>query len=412
MEINSKYKALFNPTTRITMLTGGRASGKSHVAPIAVAHQVRKPQKQTCLFSRYTMEAAYDSIIPEFNSRISDLGYNNYFTPAKNNLNCVNENKILFRGLKTSSGNQTAKLKSIEGLNIFVLDEGEEWNDEAAFDTIEGSIREKNVLNWILIIMNPSHVNHWIYKKFFKPHNIPDEFNGIVDNVQYIHTTYLDNIENLSPDYLEMINRMKERNYPKYKHLYLGHWQKDKEGALWRAKTIEDNRTYEVPQLAKIVVSVDPATTATMDSDETGITVVGKGFDGRGYLLADKSGIYTPKQWAQVSVSLFNYWNADCIVAEKNQGGDMVKHTIKTEAENAPVKLVHASKGKILRAEPISALYEDGKMSHVGIFADAEEEMTTYTGDKSEKSPNRLDAIVHGFTCLFPVRESSAGIHW
>lgn len=400
---NRKYKSLFNPTTRITIVTGGRGSGKSHVAPLAIANQIAKSDKSTCLFSRYTMSAAEDSIIPEFNSRIQELDYTQYFRSVKSNIYCTNGNKILFRGLKTSSGNQTAKLKSIEGLNIFVLDEGEEWTDEKSFDTIDGSIREKNVINWILIILNPCHVSHWIYQRFFKPFRIPEEFNGIRNDIEYIHTTYLDNIENLSEDYLNMINKTKQRNLAKYKHLYLGHWQDTKDGALWKQKLIDNLRVYDIVELSKIIVSIDPAITAKIDSDETGIIVVGKGKDGRGYLLEDKSGIYTPAEWAQISVNLYTKWKADVIVAEKNQGGDMVKHTIKTVSENVPVKLVHASKGKILRAEPISSLYEDGKMSHIGVYPELEEEMTTYTGAPGDKSPNRLDSLVHGFTYLFPV---------
>jgi phage terminase large subunit-like protein len=392
IQTNRKYQSLFNPTTRITIVTGGRGSGKSHVAPQAIANQIAKPEKMTCLFSRYTMSAAEDSIIPEFNSRIEDLNYTKYFRSVKNNIYCTNGNKILFRGLKTSSGNQTAKLKSIEGLNIFVLDEGEEWTDEKSFDTIDGSIREKNVINWILIILNPAHVSHWIYQRFFKPYNIPEEYNGIRNDIQYIHTTYLDNIDNLSADYINMINRLKETNLTKYKHLYLGHWQDAKDGALWKQKLIDNLRVYEIPEMSRIIVSVE--------------IVSGKGKDGRGYLLEDRSGTYTPVEWASICVSLYSKWKADSIVAEKNQGGDMVKHTIKTVSDNAPVKLVHASKGKILRAEPISSLYEDGKMSHVGNYPELEEEMTTYSGAPGDKSPNRLDALVHGFTELFPVKDN------
>lgn len=404
IQINSKYAPLFNPTTRITILTGGRGSGKSHVAPIAISNQISKDTKNTCLFSRYTMSAAEDSIIPEFSARINDLAYSEYFRSIKNNIYCTNGNKILFRGLKTSSGNQTAKLKSIEGLNIFVLDEGEEWNDEKSFDTIDGSIREKNTINWILIILNPCHVSHWIYQRFFKPNNIPHEFNGIVDGVEYIHTTYLDNLDNLSDDYLSMIEKTRITNISKYRHLYLGHWQDQAEGALWKQKLIDNLRVYQAPKIAKIVVSVDPAVTSKMESDKTGIVVVGKGHDGRGYVLEDKSGIYTPAEWARMTVNLYSKWDADTIVAEKNQGGDMVKHTIKTADANAPVKLVHASKGKILRAEPISSLYEDGMFSHVGDFPQLEYEMTTYTGEIGEVSPNSLDAMVHGATYLFPVK--------
>ena len=400
IQINRKYEPLFNPSTRVTILTGGRGSGKSHVAPIAVSDKIADETPNTCLFSRYTMAAAEDSIIPEFNNRIQDLEYSKYFRSVKNNIYCSNGNKILFRGLKTSSGNQTAKLKSIEGLNIFVLDEGEEWTDEKSFDTIDGSIREKDVINWILIILNPCHVSHWIYQRFFKPHGLKNEFSGIVDGVEYIHTTYLDNLDNLSDDYLRMIEKLKKTNYQKYKHLYLGHWQETKEGALWKQKIIDNLRIYKRPELARVVVSVDPAVTSKIDSDETGIVVVGKGTDGRGYILEDESGKYTPAEWAKKSVSLFIKWNADCIVAEKNQGGDMVRHTLHTEDETLPVRLVHASRGKMARAEPVSALYEQNRVKHVRGLNDLEDQMVQWEPLGSIGSPDRLDALVWAITDL------------
>lgn len=369
------------------------------MAPIAITNQILKDNKSTCLFSRYTMAAAEDSIIPEFNTRIEELDRSKHFRAVKNNIYCENGNKILFRGLKTSSGNQTAKLKSIEGLNIFVLDEGEEWDSEDDFDTINGSIREKDTINWILIILNPSHINHWIYRRFFKPNGIPQEFNGIRNGIQFIHTTYLDNRENLSKDYLNMIARTKELSLQKYNHLYLGHWIDENHNALWRMRWIDENRVYREPaNLKRVVVSVDPAISKNINSDETGIITVAKAENDRGYVLSDKSGIYSPQEWAQKAVDEFNRWKADAIVAEKNQGGDMVKYTLRTVDGTVPVKLVHASRGKILRAEPISSLYEEGKISHVGHFSDCEDEMITYTGEPGEKSPNRLDALVHGFT--------------
>lgn len=408
MRVNDKYEPLFKPKTRVTILTGGRASGKSYVAPLAILNQVLEDNKVTCLFSRFTMIAASDSIIPEFNSRISELNQEGYFRSAHNNIYCTNGNKILFRGLKTSSGNQTAKLKSIEGLNIFVLDEAEEWDTEEDYDIIEGSIREKDTINWILIIMNPSHINHWIYRRFFKPNNIPQEFTGIKNGIQFIHTTYLDNLDNLSDDYLKMIEETKQSNIQKYNHLYRGHWIDENQNALWRMKWIDSQRVYNKPHTMKrIVVSVDPAISKNINSDETGIVTVGIDPYGKGYVLSDKSGIYSPQEWAKKAVDEYNRWEADAIVAEKNQGGDMVKFTLQSIQANVPVRLVHASKGKILRAEPVSSLYEEGKVSHVGHFPECEDEMVTYTGEPGEKSPNRLDALVHGLTEVMLTRKEA-----
>jgi len=156
--------------------------------------------------------------------------------------------------------------------------------------------------------------------------------------------------------------------------------------------------------MKRIIVSVDPAISKNINSDETGIIVCGQGRDGRGYVFSDKSGIYSPKEWADIAVREYRRWNADAIVAEKNQGGDMVKFTLQSIEANIPVKLVHASRGKMVRAEPVSSLYEEGKISHVGYFPECEDELITYTGQPGEKSPNRLDALVHGFTELMLVR--------
>ncbi len=197
-------------------------------------------------------------------------------------------------------------------------------------------------------------------------------------------------------------------------------------GALWNRSNIDKHRLrikfdeagnpYRVwPDLARIVVAVDPATTATENSDETGIIVAGRGVDKRGYVLDDCSGIMSPAEWGEAAV--LAYWNhmADAVVYESNQGGDMVRHVIKSSAEKlhregkirSPeinIRGVHSFRGKVLRAEPVSALYEQGRISHVGGFAVLEEQMCAFTQDFDRKamgySPDRVDALVHGFTDL------------
>lgn len=174
-------------------------------------------------------------------------------------------------------------------------------------------------------------------------------------------------------------------------------------GALWTRKTIDSNRILptEVPQLSRIVVAIDPAVTSNENSDETGIIACGRDFDGIGYVLKDVSGILTPDGWGKRAVELFHKLRADRIVAEVNQGGDMVEKIIRSIDQNISYTSVRASRGKMTRAEPVSALYEQNKVKHAGIFEQLEDQMCNYVGDNSERSPDRMDALVHGMTFLF-----------
>jgi len=183
----------------------------------------------------------------------------------------------------------------------------------------------------------------------------------------------------------------------------------DMPGALWSPKVLENGRIpkEDLPDsMRRIVVAVDPAVSNEEHSDETGIVVVAMDNNNHGYVLDDLSGKYTPDEWAHRAVSAYHMWGADRIVAEKNQGGAMVEFTLKSVMDNAPITLVHATRGKVTRAEPISALYEQGRVSHVGLFEELEDQMCSFTSDIDRKaygkSPDRVDALVWGFTELFP----------
>lgn len=178
-------------------------------------------------------------------------------------------------------------------------------------------------------------------------------------------------------------------------------------GALWQRSTIDENRRPEAPYLDRIIVAVDPATSSEEGSDETGLVCVGmaKDADGynRGYVLADRSFRGAPDEWAKAAVALYREFEADRIVAEKNQGGEMVEAVIRAVDRNVPVSLVHASRGKLVRAEPVSALYEQNRVHHIGRFDDLEEQMCTYSVDydRANGSPDRMDALVWGLSFLF-----------
>ena len=186
------------------------------------------------LFTRYTMVSAHLSIIPEFLEKISLLGFENIFSINKAEVvNLGNQSHILFRGIKTSAGNQTASLKSLQGISTWVLDEAEELIVEDIFDTIDLSIREKDIQNRIILILNPVTKEHWIYNRFFQDKGVEAGFNGVKDNVCYIHSTYLDNRENLSTSFLDRIKTIKHNNFKKYEHKILGGWLDRADGVVF-----------------------------------------------------------------------------------------------------------------------------------------------------------------------------------
>lgn len=168
-------------------------------------------------------------------------------------------------------------------------------------------------------------------------------------------------------------------------------------GALWRSEMFQIAKT--LPDMARVVVAIDPAATSKRTSDDTGITVAGLGVDGNGYVLADRTCRLGPDGWARRSLAAFDEFSADRIVAEINNGGEMVENTLRTIRRNFPYKALHASRGKAIRAEPIAALYEQRKIFHVEGLAELEDELTSWTPD-SGWSPGRLDSDVWALTEL------------
>ncbi len=216
-----------------------------------------------------------------------------------------------------------------------------------------------------------------------------------------------DNAANLAPTFLETI-------VGRYGGTRLGRQELDAEiledvpGALWTRDRIEALRVERAPELRRVVVAIDPAVTAGEDSDETGLVVAGVGADGHGYVLEDASGRHAPTEWARRAVALFHRHGADRIVAEVNQGSALVEATLRVVDGNVPYRGVHASRGKIIRAEPVSALYEQGRVHHVGALPALEDQLCTFAPG-SARSPDRLDALVYALTELI-VGAPGAGI--
>lgn len=236
----------------IILITGGRGSGKSFNAATFIERltfemtPVEKLVHQI-LYTRYTMVSASISVIPEMMEKIELDETEKYFHTTKTDVvNRMTGSRIMFRGIKTSSGNQTAKLKSIHGITTFVCDEAEEWTNEDDFDKIMLSIRQKGIQNRIIIIMNPTDSNHFIYKKYIENTHELKYIDGVPvqisthPNVLHIHTTYFDNIENLSPQFIKEVNQMKVENPEKYAHTVIGRWADVAEGAVFKKYGIVD----------------------------------------------------------------------------------------------------------------------------------------------------------------------------
>ena len=174
----------------------------------------------------------------------------------------------------------------------------------------------------------------------------------------------------------------------------------DVPGALWNRAQLDALRVAVAPELTRIVVALDPAVTSAESADETGIVVAGKGVDGQGYLLADLSGRYSPDGWARRAAVAYREWRADRIVAEANQGGDLVEATLRTVDPAVPYRAVHASRGKRTRAEPVAALYEQGRVHHVGAFPALEDQLCAALPEGGTGPDDRLDALVWAMTEL------------
>ena len=231
----------------------------------------------------------------------------------------------------------------------------------------------------------------------------------ILDLPGCVHTTgsTYENKDNLAPPFMQQIIQEFEGTHRGLQELE-GIFLDEMPGALWTRDVLESTRVAQAPELARIVIGVDPAITSKAESDETGIIAVGVTATNppEGFVLADRSGRYSPDGWAREVIELYNELGADRVIAESNQGGEMVRHTIETvrgvSRDGAPldgrrvaVRLIHASQSKIVRAEPISAKWEQGRAHMVGTFPELEDQLCQWNPLSGEKSPDRLDAMVH-----------------
>lgn len=397
---------------RYVIMEGGRASGKSF-ALSSWTNAASYKKGWGFLFTRFTMTSAHLSIIPEFRNMCDTLGNENdfQFTATEVN-NIASGTSISYRGLKPSSKTANSALKSIANKNILIVEEFEEVTDQPLFEKVDLSIRTKDHKNLVIIVLNPTHINHFLYKEFIQEKR---------DDTLYIRTSYLDNYDNLDASFIRNADRAKERDLKKYNHIFMGEWTRDTDGALWKDCDISPYRIthdeFKKIDIREIVVSYDPAVTDSekIDKDKTkntgnlpdedGIVIGARDKDGHCYVLKDRTQRGTRLDIARSICKYYDQHDCDWVIIEKNNGGDFIPALIKTVDKYVRCKTVTATKGKKLRAQPVQAMYENGEVHHVGHLPELELEMTSWVEGEGMASPNRLDALVWLMTHLKPARE-------
>ena len=274
INIHNKYKPILSEDSRYFIVSGGRGSGKSFTIN-ALLVMLTYEQGHTILFTRYTLTSAYISIIPEFIDKLELFNCVHDFHITKDEiLNKKTGSKIIFRGIKTSSGDQTANLKSLQGITTWVVDEAEELTDEQKFDTIDLSVRQQGKQNRVILILNPTTKEHFIYTRFFEDRGVQEGSNTTKENTTYIHTTYIDNIDNLSKSYIDQIEQMRSRRPEKYKQQMLGAWMSKAEGVIFSNWTIGEFKRHSVSVWGQDYgFAADPSTLVEVNIDKANKTI-------------------------------------------------------------------------------------------------------------------------------------------
>lgn len=381
---------------RYPVLAGGRGSAKSWSVAQALLFFASSEPDVGILCTREFQKSIADSVHRLLSKQIKRLELEDFFDIQNNGIYGKNGSQFAFAGLKSNSGS----LKSMEDFKYVWVEEGEAISADS-WNHLDPTIRAEG--SRIFVVYNPRFKHDFLHRLFAGDDPPP----GTV----YKKLNYRDNPwfpEALRPQ----MEAMKAKNPLMYKHIWEGECVPNLTTALWPWESIDDNRLLPGLQgdLARVVVSVDPAVTANKKSDETGIVVAGcsKGTPKHHYVLGDLSGRYSPETWARKAMEAYDQFEADAIVAETNQGGDMVESTIRAycTAQGRPMprfKQIKATRGKTLRAEPIAALYSQGLVHHIGRFPVLEEQMLQFNpaDDTADgMSPDRVDALVHGLTEL------------
>lgn len=392
---------LMGGRARHIMLYGGSRSGKSFVIIRAMVIRALKAAGSRHAVFRLRFNHVKNSIVFDTFPKVMKLCFPD--VPYRLNqtdwfVEFPNGSQIIFAGLDDAQ--RTEKILGLEFATIF-LNECSQISFDARNKAVTRLAQKCGLALKFYYDENPPTKAHWTYRLFemrVDPKSgealpSPEAYASVLMNPDA-------NRENLAPEYIQELEALPEKDRLRFLH---GKFLAQVDGALWTADSIRRCARAQLPNLVRVVVAVDPSGCSGPEdtrSDEIGIVVVGRDAQGNGYILEDLTGRYSPEGWARKAVEAFDRHHADRIVAEKNFGGSLVESNIKAVRKSAPVKLVTASRGKVQRAEPVSALYEQSKVLHVGHFPDLEEQLCNFSssGYQGAKSPDRADAAVWGLT--------------
>lgn len=410
-------KVLASAATHI-MLFGGSRSGKTFLACEALATRALKAPGSRHAIMRLRFNAVKQSVVMDTWPKMMALAHPGIeYTLNKTDWYATlpNNSEVWFGGLDEKE--RTEKILGMEFATIY-LNECSQIPYSArniaftrlaqkVLQKIDG-VPDKELPLKMYYDCNPPTKSHWTYRQFVKLLNI-DTRKPLANPEDYAHFQLnpKHNIENLAATYLKGLESLSARDRRRFLE---GEFGDDTEATLFDEGQIDKNRVIndkDLPQMVRIVVAVDPSGTSdnqeNLENDPIGIVVVGLGTDGKGYIMADLSVKAGPATWGRVTTDAYERYEANSVVAEQNFGGGMVEHVIKTARPRTPTKLVHASRGKHVRAEPFSALYEQDRVRHVGFMPELEEELVQFTqnGYLGERSPNRADAAIWGLAEIF-----------
>lgn len=372
----------------VVNLAGGSRSGKTIIALYYIVRRALKYPGLMQIVMRFRFNHAKQSICNgSMVTLLKILGLSGVVKLNKSDYyyEFPNGSQIWIGGLDDSK--RLEKILGNEYATIYLNEAS-----QISYDGFEVMLTRLNppqgVKGTMIVDYNPPTTSHWGYKLFVE-HKYPDGSPVEPGMMAELRMNPVDNQANISETYLKTLSML---SVEKRKRFIDGEYGSD-DGELWKRSSIKYNK--DLPDFWRVVVGVDPS--GSVDGDEVGIVVVGYAGD-EFYVLDDYSMHGTPFEWSVEVRAAYRKWNADLIVAEKNFGGDMVEHVIRGSDRGLNVKLVTSSRGKIVRAEPISALYEQGKVYHRAPFLELEDEMCQYKPGLS--SPNRMDALVFGLTEL------------
>ena len=382
-----------------TLLEGGSRSGKTFIVLYGILARATLKNNTNHLIVRHHLSHARMSICQQTMPKVvSAMGAEGAieFNRSSSIYKLTNGSQIWVHGLDDKE--RAEKILGNEFDTIFMNEAS-----QIGYDTAELLMTRlnpsKGIRGKLIIDYNPPSVHHWGYK-IFHTRKFPDGRPVPEADYAVVKMNPADNLENLSEQYLEILNGLSGNK----KKRFLDGEYTDDTGSLWKRNWIKYNKDTDQIIFKRIAVGVDP--TGTKTGDEAGIIVAGVASNGEYYILDDYSLHGTPKEWAEEVSTAYHTWKADIVVAEKNFGGDMVEYTLKNVDKSMNVKLVTATRGKIIRAEPISALYEKGQVYHRKEFPELEDEYCMYD-ESVTVSPNRLDASVWALTELSDIRKEA-----